>query len=395
MSELRSALEDLRSETLTGLPDARIEDEFAELVRIGELLELERLRRLVEIQRRGLHRRDGHLSLTAWLAGQFKVGWGPARMQARFASAMEHMPVTVRAVEDGDISVSEAQMLVVARREDPEIFERTEAQLVRAATDHSVGDLARVIGFWRQRVERERGRDGDEGLRAGRRLHASRTLGGMVRIDGDLDPETGESVLTALSAVMDAEVRASATDERTPPQRRADALGEICRGWLDLANRPTVGGERPHVTVTMDVGALTDPLGAHGEFDHAGPVGAGLVRSLACDASVMRVVMAGPSQPLDVGRRTSVVGPAMRRAVIVRDRTCRFPGCDRPHAWCDAHHIVHWADGGDTSIANLILLCRRHHRLIHERGGFSLTIDGDRPVFRRPDGSFLDDRAPP
>lgn len=85
----------------------------------------------------------------------------------------------------------------------------------------------------------------------------------------------------------------------------------------------------------------------------------------------------------------------MRRAVILRDRHCRFPGCDRPHAWCDAHHVTHWADGGDTSLANLLLMCRRHHRMVHARGGFTLRLEEGRAVFRRPDGSLLDERAPP
>jgi len=114
-----------------------------------------------------------------------------------------------------------------------------------------------------------------------------------------------------------------------------------------------------------------------------------LARQLACDASIMRVVMAGGSEPLDVGRRTAIVSPAMRRAVIARDRHCRFPGCDRPSTWCDAHHVVHWADGGPTSVANLLLLCRRHHRMVHARRGFSLRMVNGRPEFRRPDGSSL------
>lgn len=105
--------------------------------------------------------------------------------------------------------------------------------------------------------------------------------------------------------------------------------------------------------------------------------------------------MRGRSEPLDVGRRTPVVPPAVRRAVIVRDRTCRFPGCDRPHAWCDAHHVEHWADGGPTALRNLVLLCRRHHRMVHAPGGFGLRIEEGTSVFRRPDGSMLEDRAPP
>jgi hypothetical protein len=118
------------------------------------------------------------------------------------------------------------------------------------------------------------------------------------------------------------------------------------------------------------------------------------VRRLACDASVTRIVLGPRSEPLDVGRRTAVVTGALRRALIARDRACRFPGCDRHHGWCDAHHVRHWADGGATGLHNLVLLCRRHHRAIHE-GGFGLGMEGTHPVFRRPDGSILEDRAPP
>jgi hypothetical protein len=214
----------------------------------------------------------------------------------------------------------------------------------------------------------------------------------MVRLDGDLDPETGASLLTALRAVMDAEARGQRDeDRRSPAQRRADALGEICRGWLDGADRPSIAGERPHLAVTVDVAAL---VGAGtGVLDQVGPVAAATLRRLACDASVVRVVMAGRSEPLDVGRKTPVVPPAMRRALVVRDRGCRFPGCERPHTWCDAHHVVHWADGGATAVANLVLLCRRHHRTIHE--GFGVRMVAGEPEFSRPDGSILAERAPP
>jgi len=219
----------------------------------------------------------------------------------------------------------------------------------------------------------------------------------MVRVDGDLDPETGETLLTALDAVMDADARAAHDDEvRSVAQRRADALHEICRQWLDLHGRSMVAGERPHLVVTVPADALADTSCGPAELDHVGPVHADVARRAACDASVMRVVMTGTSEPLDVGRRTPVVPSALRRAVVVRDRRCRFPGCDRPQTWCDAHHIVHWADGGSTSLGNLILLCRRHHRLVHDRGGFRLSVEEDgAAVFRRPDGTRLEDRAPP
>jgi hypothetical protein len=278
---------------------------------------------------------------------------------------------------------------------EPEAFGRAERILVDAARVHGVGDLHRAIAYWHQAVEREHGADPDERLRTRRRLHVSPSFLGMVRVDGDLDPETGATVVTAIRAVLDAETRSGnrSEDQRTAAQRRADALGEVCRQWLDNSGRPNVAGERPHMTITVPADALRGEGGA--DLDHAGSISAGVVRRVACDAVVRRVVLSAASEPLDVGRRTAVVPPAMRHAVVVRDRACRFPGCDRPHSWCDAHHVVHWADGGPTRVQNLVLLCRRHHRKVHERGGFRLDVVEGRPVFRRPDGSLLEDRAPP
>jgi hypothetical protein len=399
VSELRSALDGFRLDTLAELPDARLEQDFAELQRVSEVIDAERLRRLAEIDRRTTYRRDGHLSAAAWLASTFKMSWGAARSEVRMARALEDMPVTRRALEDGEVSMSAARVLVDARDADHEAFRQSEATLVEAARIHSMQDVRRVAAYWRQAAEREAALGGEEKLRERRRLHASVTFMGMVRVDGDLDPETGETLLTALRAVLDAESREGTDDTRTPAQRRADALGEVCRQWLDREDRPTVAGERPHVTVTVGTDALAGDErtgrgpGSLSELDHTGPVDPALARRIACDGSIRRVVLAGRSEPLDVGRQTPVVSPALRRAVIVRDRGCRFPGCDRPHAWCDAHHVVHWADGGPTALANLILLCRRHHRMIHAKGGFRLGLEDGRPVFRRADGSLLG--APP
>jgi hypothetical protein len=157
-----------------------------------------------------------------------------------------------------------------------------------------------------------------------------------------------------------------------------------------------VAGERPHLTVTVGVDDLRAGGDGSAELDHAGPIDSDAVRRIACDASVRRMVLGPRSEPLDVGRRTSVVPPALRRAVIMRDRHCQFPGCDRPHTWCDAHHVDHWADGGQTTLSNLLLLCRRHDRMVHRAGGFGLKKESGVAVFRRPDGSVLEaDRGPP
>jgi hypothetical protein len=409
-SAMTTVVRELRAEDLAEIGDAQLTDDFTALQRAVHDLELERLRRLAEIERRGLFARDGHLSAASWVASRFRVSWGEAKRDAGVARSLADMPSTRHALEAGEVSLSAARVLAKIRQVDPVAFRDDEAQLVEAARIHSMGDLHRVAAYWRQQIERQQLADGEDAVRTRRALRASVTFMGMVRLDGDLDPETGETLLTALGAVLDAEARSrDEHDRRTPAQRRADALGEVCRQWLDVADRPLVGGERPHVAVLVDADSLAtadadEPtrvphppiagarpqrgsVGVISELGHVGPVPAGLTRRLACDASVMRVVMAADSEPLDVGRRSAIVPPSMRRAVIARDRHCRFPSCDRPPAWCDAHHVLHWADGGATSVENLLLLCRRHHRMIHARRGFGVEIVGGRPVFTRPDGS--------
>lgn len=409
--ELRSVVSSLRAETLAELPDARVEQDFTELHEAVQALEAERLRRLAEIDRRRLYERDGHLSTASWLTGRFCMAWGGASSDVRLARGLGEMALVHKALQDGEISLSAAHVLAAAHEAEPEAFDKAEPLLTEAASRHSISDLRRAVVHWRHLVESERaGVIGyGEILRARRRLHASVTLEGMVRLDGDLDPETGETFMTALRAVLDADARSRVAegtgpepDERTPAQRRADALAEICRGWLDRADRPMIAGERPHLNVTVPLEALraTGPTTPEpgspaptGELEHTGAIDHESVRRLACDASLTRIVLSAGSEPLDVGRKTPVVSSAIRRAVITRDRHCRFPGCDRPQSWCDAHHVRHWADGGVTSLANLVLLCRRHHAMVHR--GFSLEMVNGRPVFRRGDGSVLEDRAPP
>ena len=117
------------------------------------------------------------------------------------------------------------------------------------------------------------------------------------------------------------------------------------------------------------------------------------VRKLACDADVVPVMFGGGSLILDAGRAQRLVTTAIWLMLVLRDRHCAFPGCRRRPDACDAHHIVHWADGGETSLSNLVLLCRPHHRTIHR--GFGVEMVGGRPVFSRPDGTTIEDRAPP
>jgi hypothetical protein len=392
MGMLRSALDELGAEDLRFASDEAIEDDVIEIERASRALEAERLRRIAELDARGSFARDGYLSMSAWLVHRLRIAWSTAGRHVRMARGLRRMPRTREALSAGDLSAAATSMLVSARETNPAEFVKVEETLLDAATTLGPRELRGAIAYWREVVDRRAALEDSERRRELRRLHVSPALDGMVRVDGDLDPETGQVVITALRAVMTAS-RGDGSNGRTAPQRRADALGEICYQWMDGSNRATIAGERPHVTVTVDLESLERRIGRRCELDEAGRIPAEDARRIACDASVSRVITVAPSSPVEIGRRTPVVPAALRRAVVVRDGGCRFPGCDRPPGWCDAHHVLHWADGGETSLDNLVLLCRPHHRLVHER--FSLAIEEGRPAFRRPDGTLLPDQRSP
>ncbi len=392
MSTLRSALDELRAQDLRLASAEEIEGDLEEIERASRALEAERLRRIAELDARSAFARDGYLSMSAWLVHRLRIGWSTASQQVRVARAFRRMPATREALSSGDVSTAAASMLVGAREANKPEFRRVEETLVQAAVGLPVRELKHAIAYWRQAVDARTVAGEAERMRELRRLYVSPALGGMVRVDGDLDPETGQHLMSALRAVLDAGVRGT-SDDKTAAQRRADALGEVCRQWLDSSDRPTVAGERPHVTVTLDLASLEGRAGRRCALDDAGRIDAEDARRLACDASVSRVIVGPRSEPLEVGRRTPVVPAALRRAVVVRDGGCRFPGCDRPPGWCDAHHVEHWADGGPTAVGNLVLLCRPHHRMVHRR--FGVRMARGRPVFTRPDGTQIEDRRPP
>jgi hypothetical protein len=394
MSTLRSALDDLRSHDLRSLDAGEIASDLDEIERAMRVLEAERARRLVEFERRGAHADDGFLSLSAWLVARHRVAPSTATRRVRVAHSLAVMPQAAEAFAGGELSDAAVGLLASARDAFPLEYAGCEEALLRAARTLPVVGLRSVVEYWRQAQDLAQAeRDEDERFER-RSLSVSPSLQGMVRVDGDLDPETGQALMTALRAVMDADARVhAAPDLRRPGQRRADALGQICRSWMDSSHRPMIVGERPHVVVTLDLEALEGRAG-RSELQDAGPVTPETARRLACDARVSRVITDGPSRPLELGRSTKVVTPALRRAVAVRDGGCRFPGCGRPPGWCDAHHVRHWADGGETSLSNLVLLCRPHHRAIHRGFGIEM-VDGD-PVFIRPNGTPLaTEPAPP
>jgi hypothetical protein len=242
-----------------------------------------------------------------------------------------------------------------------------------------------------------------------RHQHRSLTIhvddDGMVVIRGRLTPEIGAVVQRALDAAADQLFQESAraptghqiSDEVTPGQRRADALGRLAECALAAGFDHGTAGDRYQVVLHVDAAADEDrhnPIVAKStqaalEADHgATDVSAETWQRIACDASRLVMRHAHDGSVLDVGRKTRTIPAAIRRALLARDRHCQFPGCTARR--CDGHHIRHWAEGGPTSLDNLTLLCRRHHRAVHE-GGFTIARSDDgTPTFYRPDGTCVE-----
>jgi hypothetical protein len=385
MTLLASALDEMASEPLDG--DVVSGADLVALFAARARLEGELLRRLRVWDDHEAWAADGALSPSGWLAHECRVLPSSARRLVHLAHRLGDAPLTEAALRAGVVSRDQATILARASAAPCSArFQADEAVLLGQAHQVTAGQLVHIVRHWRQHAEAEATADAAdvEPGYAGRHLYASVTWDGTVAVDGVLDAAGGAVVVAALDAAMEADRGSPAEDTRRRPQRRADALALICRHYLDTANIPSSGGERPHLAVTVDLAALTGS--GSGRTDHGVPLTAATIRQLACDASLHPIFTRG-SELLDIGRRTRIVPAALRRALVARDGGCRFPGCDRAASWCDAHHIRFWTDGGSTSLPNLLLLCRRHHRLLHH--GWALSGTATAPTFTRPDGTVL------
>lgn len=328
-------------------------------------------------------RRDGANFPAQWHRRHRKVSGGQARRDVETANALSNLPRTAAAVADGTVSASQAAAAARAGRglsaehtralddlvadQAPDASDRQLRDAVSKFADEAAPDTARA----RERQAHER-----------RTLRLGRAQDGGWWVDGRLDVIGGEALATAISALS--RPRGDG-DERTAEQRRADALADLAERALRTGELPIEGGHRPTVSATADLRTLEGRAGAPaGRLDHTGPVDPETVRQLACDANVHRVITDGASEVLDVGRTRRAVTRAQRRALVARDGGC--VGCGAPPGWTDAHHIVHWEDGGPTDLNNLLLLCRTCHTNVHHRRWRIVTDAAGRLRVRRPSG---------
>jgi hypothetical protein len=207
-------------------------------------------------------------------------------------------------------------------------------------------------------------------------------VGNRWALKGDHDNLAGKTIDTAIRAATD---KPGDNDDRTPAKRRSDALTRICRFFLDHGDAPIEAGEVPHISIV-----LTDKTVRHRTPTEPGEtaLSAAEIDQLLCEANLSRIVLGADGVPLDVGRATRYPSRALRRALDVRDKHCRFPGCDRRPSWCQGHHVVDWIHDGDTKLSNLVLLCSFHHHLIH-KPGWHVTFDGHTFTATNPDGKTI------
>jgi 5-methylcytosine-specific restriction protein A len=271
------------------------------------------------------------------------------------------------------------------------LFAEAEDEMVPLLVPLTVPDVALAMQAWAQAAKDSLQDDEpDISEPPPRTLFLSETLNGRGELSAGLDPEARELTDIALRAAETPDVEGE--PPRSPAQRRADAFVDIMRFFLDHQTAKPGGRHRHHMNVIVRYEDLIE--GRSGEFADGTRVDGATIQRLACDAGYHRVVTQGRSSILDYGTTRRNIPVNLFNALVVRDRGCRFPGCDRPPHWCEAHHIDHWENHGPTKIENLVLACSRHHHLLH-MPGWHIRLRPDATVeVTTPAGQNLVDRPP-
>ena len=346
-------------EVLDGLDDADLVAFASSLLGLWPRLEAARLRVLAAVEARHAYRVDGARDPVSWLAWKGESRRGTARREIELAATLSAMPAVSAALADGSLSTAKAAELGRVRGADPD----QQAQLVETAKGLTVEEVGRQVDRWQ--IEHAEGPAEVPGA-----LRITPTPGGG-RLEATLDTEALEWVQVAIDTAADALGLTGLPWE----QRRAHGLVAVCRHYLDHADLPLRRQGRPTVVVTVEVEHLATASGGSARLDSGAYVSGAVAQRLACDAGIVRMVTDPDSQPLDVGRRTRTISPSQARAVIHRDRHCRYLGCTAPPWACDVHHLDHWASGGRTDLNRLGLLCWHHHHLVHRRQAIDDLVD--------------------
>ena len=370
--------------------DKRLGDEIAELAAHLEAATARLLDLIREFDaREGWS--NGFKSCAHWLS--WRVGYAPgaAREHVRVARALGTLPLLSRALARGEVSYAKVRELTRVATPD------TEERLVAVGRAGTAEHIERIVRGWRRMDRKAEAQEATRNHKW-RALHVHQDDDGTVRIHGRLAPEVGVLLLKALEAARESpyQRRGEGVPDADPPtmeQQQADALALVAETALHKGIDPGTAGERYQVVVHVDAAVLVDADQPGQSLLEGGMrVPAGTSQRLACDAS--RVVMRHDvdGRVIEVGARTRTIPPAIRRALQLRDQGCRFPGCGVRFG--QGHHIQHWAHGGPTTLSNLTMLCRRHHRAVHEEGYQVTRLPDGELEFKSPHGWVIPEVPP-
>jgi hypothetical protein len=383
VSELQSALDALAADDLHAMGSAALLDRTAELVRARNRIdaELARTVRVADLAQAPEH--DGLRTMQTWLRGHSRLSSAVATQVVRAGRVLEQLPAVAAAYDDGQVTAEQVAVVapVVASKNIAAAADlgvdlaEVDRVLAETAATRQHAHLGQVVNHYLARLDPD-GVEPDP--TQDRSLSIAKHSDGSVSIRGELDAVGGEKVQAALESIVQADRPQG--DLRTRAQQLGDAFVQLADNVLASGTLPIVRTVKPHIAVMVDIDDLVDPAVGPGvaRMGFGAAISAARARWLACDGSVARVIIGPEGQPLDHGRTKRVVPPHLRRAVEHRDRHCVFAGCEAPSFWCDVHHLLHWVDGGDTSLENSALLCERHHTKVHH--GFRVT--------RQPDGRW-------
>ncbi len=347
----------------------------------------------------------GVQSCAHWLNWKCGVAMGVAREKVRVAHALESLPKISEAMANGQLSYSKVRELTRVA------CSGTEDYLLSIALHGTAEHVEKSVRHFRRAKEvEELSREAEQQFN--RFLSYSFDDDGSLILKGRLPADTGALVLKALQAATDQVDDNSSDDsdessnlnenvpagtykntELTRRMKRADALVLMAESFLANGAKELSGGDRHQVVIHIAAETLQHKEAGCCEIEDGPSIAAETARRITCDASLVPLIENEDGEPLDIGRKTRSIPPALKRALKARDKGCRFPGCTNTR-YVDAHHIHHWADGGETKATNLLSLCRFHHRLVHEGGITIQRLDDGAVRFVKPDGKFFDSVVP-
>jgi len=382
---ITTCADEVRS-SLSGLDDGAVLDLLRGMESASRIVHSVLLDALAEVDSRRLAAQAGFRSTAALVGDLVHLSRTEARLRVEQATKLgvrraltgeplaPELPETAAALVAGEIGPAHVRIII----EIMDAVPASTSSAQRAEVEADLGRHARTFGPTElaklgQHMLAHLDPDGpeprdDEPAPAAGELRLRNRRDGKLGFEGWLDGEHGPQFQGLIDQLAKPRpLSKDIPDPRSTDERQADALLEVCGLARAAEACPTTGGEPPHINVTIDWDALRTELGA-ALLDYGQHLSASDARRWACDCKVIPIVLGGDSEPLDVGRISRSVPLGIRRALVARDRGCAFPGCDRPPARCDAHHVRHWVDGGETSLGNCVLLCPTHHRHVHGTG---------------------------